>query len=629
MKVSTKCLLFLLPLFLFSLEGLGNELRESNFTQFGTDDRPELSWEVHILGNLWSAILNNGTFADPNGNFSSMEWPGGSGNYYLWSGDFWSACAGEITSTWPDSAGKWASCSDYGDYEFTPSDGYPMERLVPGDIGDEQIQCGYDDWYTEGAQDNPYGLGVWQESYTWTASGYDNFIVNKFAITHHSEFGNGNPLDGYVSSIRGDCDISTSDTLSCALDDMVYYDGHAIWANGSYSFEYIFDGGVNASEQDVYTYQQNPDNPLPSTDPQNIFYHYNYLSSDGIPDNDVDQNGVSDHFTILAKVVGSDTLYLTDPVSGIELFSAGMPYYHYTHTVADTTYLVVPRNLSYMWDSDAAGSTEDDSGEPMISDPCNGFIGWRLLDMYVVKADQTIERPADVWGYPIPLSHTWWNWESDPSSDTEKYHYSWGLNPDASGATSGPLYLSDWVGNPNTPVAMNVANPGPFPIVHDSPLNLGYPTFDYRFLITTAPVELCDGDSLFVIGGWVMGLGLDGLRMNADLMLDAYYRASVWGPGLGIEDGSGVGSMQSTLNITPNPCSGNMLSANFITGEPSSASLTVYDVSGRMVQNNDLGDFEAGLNSVDIGASTLSNGMYFALVTTERGTARGKFVILR
>ena len=623
----TICGGFLFMLVLITVPVFGNSQRPAVSPYGSVDARPEIASEVHNLGNLWSGFDNTGSFGSSDASAASMEWPGGSASDYLWIGNVWSACFGEITSTWPDSAAKWSSSSDYGDWELTPSDGYPMQKLVPGPVADEQTQYGYDDWYLGDDQDDPYGMGVWEENYGWTASGYDNFLINKLVFTHHSEFGSGNPLEGFVAGIRGDCDVATADPVDAALDDLVYYDGHAIWANGSYSFEYVFDNSVNASEQDVYTYQQNPDNPLPSGDPENIYYHYNYLGADGIPDNDVDQNGVSDHFTILAKVVGSDTTYITDPLSGVELFSEGMPYFNYTQTVGDTTYLVVPRNLSYMWDSDNVASTEDDSGEPDLATPCNGFVGWRLLDFYVVKANQSIERPADVWGYPIPLSHTWWNWEADPGTDIEKYDYMWGKNPDNSGWFSGPAYLNGWVGNPNTPEAMNVSNPGPFPIVHDSPLGFGYPVFDYRFLITMAPVNLGDGDSLYVIGGWVMGLGLDGLRMNADLMLDAYYRSSIWGQGLGIEDG--VNAVNSSLSISPNPCSGNMLSAEFQLTAPCSASLAVYDISGRMVQNEQLGELGSGANSVGIDGSTLTSGMYFAVLRTGQGVSRGRFVMLR
>lgn len=263
-----------------------------------------------------------------------------------------------------------------------------MEYLLPGPLAPEQTQYGADDWDPE-YSDNPYGLGIWVENYTWDIAGYDNFMVTNMIFTHHSDQGNpGVPLDAFVAGIRGDCDVATADDTECHLDDLVYYDGHAIWCNDpDATFEYAFDGPENASTQDDFTYQQNPDNPLPS---------------------------------------------------GVTLFEDGMPFCHYSHTEGDTTYLVVPRNLSYMWDGDGPGSSDDDSGEPLIS----------------------------------------------------------------------PAYMLDWVGNPNAPEVIIPDNPGPFPFVYDSPLSLIYPVFDYRFLLCFGPVELADGDSLHVVGGWGMELGL-------------------------------------------------------------------------------------------------------------------------
>ncbi len=99
----------------------------------------------------------------------------------------------------------------------------------------------------------------------------------------------------------------------------------------------------------------------------------------------------------------------------------------------------------------------------------------------------------------------------------------WGVFPDESGQFSGPSYLEGWVGNSNTPEARVAPNPGPWPFVYDNPLNLGYPVFDYRFLPTMGPVSLVEGDSLFVIGGWVVNAGLEGARQSADELLSAYY----------------------------------------------------------------------------------------------------------
>jgi hypothetical protein len=570
-------------------------------------------------------IQNNGLWGDPWGNYGSGEWPAGENSSYLWCGNFWSCCYGSIT---PDQTEeKFASCSDYGFWELSPSDGYPMEYLTPGPVAPEQTQYGMDDW--DPAQNSdPYGMSIWVENYSWDTPGFDNFIAGEMLITHHSSMGNpGAPLGAFLCGIRGDCDVATADSLECHLDDFVYYDGHAIWCNDpDATFEYQFDGGIGASTIDMYTWQQNPDNPLPPGDPENIWYHYNYLGADGIPDNDVDQNGVSDHFTILAKVTGGDTLYTQDPESGVTLFSEGMPYGHFEHTVGDTVYLVVPRNLSYMWDTDDPGSAEDDSGDPLVTPPCNGFIGWRLIDFWIEKADQSIERPIDVFGYPIPVSHTWWNWEGDPGTDPEVYDYMWGHNPDASGQYSGPAYLADWVGNPNAPEVIIPQNPGPFPIVHDHPLALDYLQFDYRFLISLGPVEIEDGDTLHVVGGWVIGRGLDGLRMNADLLLDAYYRFYIWGGGTGVE--SPPPGITGNLSIYPNPF-GTCASIAFETLEPGRVRISVFDLSGRLTGIVLDTDLTEGSHTVSLDGSFLGKGIYFLRVESASGVSTERFVVLR
>lgn len=534
--------------------GLARDMRLEEEPVGSTDARPPAVWTLHNLSNLWSAFLNIGIYGDPWENYPSMEWPGGEGSSYMFTADLWSCQFGPVTSTYPDSLGKWASSSDYGNWELWASEGYPLEKFAPGPVALEETHYGFDDW-DPASNEYPYGMRVYNENYGWGTPGYNDFIVQNITITHHPEHGSGEPLDAFIASMKADADCATGDVTECHIDDLVYYDGHAIWCNDpDATFEYIFDDGTLASEQDIYTYQQNPDNSLPEDDPENVWYYYNYMGADDLPDNDVNEDGVSDHFTILFRRVGSDTVW-TQNEAGLNMFADGMPENHWEHTVGDTTYHVVPRNMSYIWDGNNPASSADDSGEPELSPPANGFISWRLLDCWIKKADGTIERPIDVFDYPIPQSHGWWNWESDPGSNVEQYDYMWGANPDASGQFSGPEYMLDWVGNPHSPEAITPSNPGPFPIVHDNPIALGYPVFDYRFLLSMGPVNLEEGDSLRIVGGFVIGAGLDGARQSADAMLDAYYRDGGWGvpklpptPVLFYEAGDGVVNLEWGAN---------------------------------------------------------------------------------
>ncbi len=527
--------LAVLALFVFAGTGLARNLREMPLPE-GTDARPPLVWGLHTLSNVWSAFLNLGMMGDYRATnpYPSMEWPGGAGSSYLWIGNFWGSCYGEVSSATPD-ASKYASTSNTSGWELQPSDGFPMEKLVPGPTALEQTVYAYDDWDLS-HNENPMGIRINHENYGWGTPGYNNFIATKFVVTHHAAFGGSNELEGFVMGIHGDCDVATANPVDTHLDDMVYYDGHAIWLNSQDpevpNFDYIFQDGTLASEQDIYTYQQNPDSPLDSDDPDNIWYYFNYVDSDNTPDNDVNGDGVADGYTILFKAVAGDTIYPVNSGTGMEMFTAGnRPEDFWLHSTAgnDTVYAVVPRSMSFMWDSDATGSSVDDSGDQDLDVPCNGYIAWRLLDLWVEKANGTIEHPCDVYGVPIPLAHAWWNWESDPGTDIETYDYMWGVFPDESGQYSGPLYMENWVGNENTPEARTSPNPGPWPFVYDNPLALGYPVFDYRFLPNMGPVTLEAGDSLVVVGGWIVSAGIEGVREAADQLLSAYHLDGEWG----------------------------------------------------------------------------------------------------
>lgn len=512
-----------------------------------SDGRPLVVTVLHNLSEMGLLFSNVGVIGTPL-NSRTLEWPMGSGSLYLWYGCNWASAFGEVTPSGAPGAYVSMTTPWAGDYEFRPSEGFPMIKSSPGPTAHEETSWAEDDWSSFNG--NPIGVMTGQTAYSWSTPGYNGFFAQEMVVTHHSQYARpGVPLNGFCISVFGDPDIASSDPAdNYYIDDMVFYDGHAVWCNDpDATFDYRFDNGTRASETDVFTWQKNPEASW--SDPEDdIFYHYNYPGSDGIVDADVNSDGVSDHFTVLFKVSGDDTVYTVEPNTGLQLFARGRPANFWSHTVGDTSYAVVPRNLSYMWDGNHPESSTDDSGEPTYYPPCNGFVGWRLLDCWLRKADGTVQRPVDVYGSPIPLSHTWWEWGLSPEdSDELAYQFQWGSNTDFSGRYSGPEYLAQWMGHPNAPLAFQPINPGPFPIVHDNPLAMGYQPFDYRFLMTIGPVNLEDGDSLHVVGGWVAGRGLDGLRANADLLLDAYCRHPGWGvpdlppvPTLFYEAGDGV-----------------------------------------------------------------------------------------
>lgn len=122
--------------------------------------------------------------------------------------------------------------------------------------------------------------------------------------------------------------------------------------------------------------------------------------------------------------------------------------------------------LSFMYDGDDPTSPEDDSGENGLS---NGYVGIALLD----SPDNAV------------ASHAWWNWESDPGGDDERWLFMTAEHP----AMEGYQY-------------------------YPNPLDLGYPPFDYRILQTTGPFYLASYDTLHVDYLLVFGENGEAIREN-------------------------------------------------------------------------------------------------------------------
>lgn len=287
-----------------------------------TDGRPLITATLHNLSNLYVIFSNIGIVGTRNSD-TTMEWPGGSGSDYLWFGSYWSSAFGTVTPSGEEGPYVSRVALGGGEDEFRPSEGYPMVKTVNGPVAHEETHWAEDDW-SETNQD-PMGVMYLQEAYSWSTPGYNDFFANHIRVTHHSQFGNpGVPLRAFCFSVQADCDIASADPFQLFFnDDMVFYDGHAIWCNDpDASFDYVFDSGAKASESDEYIYQRNPDASW--ADPEDeVYYHYNYPGTDGIVDADVNSDGVSDHFTILFKVAGGDTIYTVEPNTGLELFSNG------------------------------------------------------------------------------------------------------------------------------------------------------------------------------------------------------------------------------------------------------------------------------------------------------------------
>jgi len=63
----------------------------------------------HGVGKTWHNLTNFGFFGDATMETPSMEWPGGSGNAYLYQGSIWVAARDELGTIHCSALGRWWS----------------------------------------------------------------------------------------------------------------------------------------------------------------------------------------------------------------------------------------------------------------------------------------------------------------------------------------------------------------------------------------------------------------------------------------------------------------------------------------------------------------------------------------
>jgi len=453
--------------------------------------RPEKAFFNHTTNNLWSAITNYGSVGDPNSPSTgrpSAQWPGGSGNNYLYDAGLWlgTTIGGE----------PFVTTYFYNPHvEYLPTSGFSGEigAVISKDIhGNENTKSRsledsyvvYDDESDHSESSHaPLGLKVAQRGLTWSLPEFDDFIAFEYFIINTG-------LNGYLEDVYVaywyDIDVSSSDDSEPHIDDLVDYDG---WDGVSTTsdlldvvdpFDLDNDGITGYDEWGVPYLKDAPQNP-------------NFNPGGGEPD------GFYDEWAVLFDEDG-DTLYWQKGVSELGRI-AGEP------AILDGELLKgyqFPRSVSYIYDGDHPGSSANDYGEREKSPPNEGFLGGSLI--YTSAPKNIVGNVGEEWPFTAKeymgaFSHQWWNWESDPMDlDGDKMDYMLGQHV----ASQGKRFL-------------------------DNPLVLGYPQFDYRFLLTTGPFDIPEGDTVKIVFALTCGKGLEGLRQNSDNAIKAYYSGSQQG----------------------------------------------------------------------------------------------------
>jgi len=183
------------------------------------------NWKFHEIGTLWSRVTNFSYMGDDayNDRTPSCDYPGGSGNSYLYRGTIWLTALvdGVPHSTQGD------------DHEFSPLDSVHVYN-GPDARSEEDTWTRYYDVSAPLATAHfPLGVEVTERTYAWSASWAGDFIIYEYTVKNVGIDTNGDELpdtprnlDQFYFTIRFDGDVSKlpswgAESKFCNIDDYV------------------------------------------------------------------------------------------------------------------------------------------------------------------------------------------------------------------------------------------------------------------------------------------------------------------------------------------------------------------------------------------------------------------------
>lgn len=179
-------------------------LRKSGMLQ----DSPVVpdNWKYHKIGTLWTRVTNFSYMGDDayENRTPSCDYPGGSGNSYLYRGTIWLHAF--VDDVFHSSQGD--------DNEFAPLDSVYLDTLSTR--ADQETYTRYSDVYAPLASaHSPLGLEVTERTYAWSASYAGDFIIYEYTIKNVGidSDGDGYPdtdrdLQDFYFGVRLDGDVS-------------------------------------------------------------------------------------------------------------------------------------------------------------------------------------------------------------------------------------------------------------------------------------------------------------------------------------------------------------------------------------------------------------------------------------
>uniref|UniRef100_A0A7V4ABL1 T9SS type A sorting domain-containing protein n=1 Tax=candidate division WOR-3 bacterium TaxID=2052148 RepID=A0A7V4ABL1_UNCW3 len=372
-------------------------------------------------------------------------------------GGEWSA--GSYGLTWPggipiNNYYLWGSYFAIGvkenNFPYVTAWDYPLGEWAPCSliyhgpgISEDDIIMTWHDLITNprNAAGRRTGLRVIMKALAWSHEPWNDFIGYEIYLIWKKDSCDiqnvGETLDSIYLGIVFDCDVSGADQSDPHIDDMPFYDGYV------------------AHEWDTLGYP--------------------YDSIILLPDSFINTpDGIYDQYIVYGDNEWEHTLH--------------------------GEILILPRNLSFMWDDNNPSTPGNDKGENGAS---AGYVGLALLYSPTSIGDTTWICPhcGDTCRIPRVWAHHIWDWQNDPTNDSIFYEHLAGR-----------------------------------------PVRFMYKpqdTFDYRFLLSVGPFKMADKETLKFVFAGAVGQELNGgndsiygrdwirgLRQTIDYALAAYYTGS-------------------------------------------------------------------------------------------------------
>ena len=106
------------------------------------------------------------------------------------------------------------------------------------------------------------------------------------------------------------------------------------------------------------------------------------------------------------------------------------------------------------------------------------------------------------------------------------------------------------------------------------------------------------------------------------------YRSDKYQQPVGIDENESPGGIASELNVYPNPV-GDVATIEFELNNQSNVEISIYNLSGRIIQSKTLGNLGQGTHKTQIDAANLPKGTYLIRLISGNQMATGKFIVIK